>query len=210
MDLKINFMPINEHSVEVKCECFKYVEGIALGTPVCRHGNKYSPVSSPTLTLKEARDLSLKNGAKQEKAMQEYLQEDDITPTHSDWKEKNLSGELLVEATAYEYLKTDLKLTEWQARLIAGKIGVCARHAFAERLALAEKRQLTRIQKLVEDYQTPYPLDVFPEPWEGWQKEIQELASQKNRSIDCISAHYARWQEKLVLDYLLSKLQDNE
>lgn len=52
----------------------------------------------------------------------------------------------LVEKTAYEYLRIDLKITEWQARLVAGKLGVCADNILAQ----ARKDERDRIREKIK------------------------------------------------------------
>ena len=52
-----------------------------------------------------------------------------------------------------------------------------------------------------------YPLDIFPEPWEGWQKDVDELAKSHGQRIDRISAHYARWQHKVTKDDTLALIR---
>lgn len=53
-----------------------------------------------------------------------------------------------------------------------------------------------------------YPLDIFPEPWEGWQEDVDELAKSQGQRIDRISAHYARWQHKVTKDDTLTLIRD--
>ena len=68
-----------------------------------------------------------------------YPQDEDAST-----EDKTLSGAPLVEATAYEYLKTDLKLQEWQARLIAGKIGMCASNELSKAYARGRADEIKR------------------------------------------------------------------
>lgn len=53
-----------------------------------------------------------------------------------------------------------------------------------------------------------YPEDIFPEPPEGWQKELDEWAKNKGFRIDNISAHFARWQEKIVKDDIYTLIKE--
>lgn len=70
------------------------------------------------------------------------------------------------------------------------------------REALEEvKKEVSEIEK--------YPVSVFGEPWKGWEKDLQALAKSKGYDITNISAWYARWQEKLVKEDVISILQSN-
>ncbi len=60
----------------------------------------------------------------------------------------------------------------------------------------------------VEAMPDMYPVDIFPEPWAGWQEDIDALAKSKGRRIDCISAEYARWQNKVTRDDILTLIDD--
>jgi hypothetical protein len=42
-----------------------------------------------------------------------------------------------------------------------------------------------------------YPVDVFTPPWDGWQKDVDELAKQHGKRIDNISADYGRRYQKI-------------
>lgn len=63
---------------------------------------------------------------------------------------------------------------------------------------------LEEVEKEIEGLETAYPIDVFSEPWEGFEKDIDELAKLHGKRIDNISAYFARWQEKLAKERHLS------
>ena len=67
-------------------------------------------------------------------------------------------------------------------------------------------RLIDTIVEMVEKSQSPYPKDIFSEPWVGWEKDIDELAKSKGKRIDNISAHYGRMFEKIFKDNFLFNL----
>lgn len=60
------------------------------------------------------------------------------------------------------------------------------------------KSLLLALREGVEEIQSCYPEDIFSEPWEGWEKDIGELAKSKGMALDNVSACYGRWQEKVM------------
>jgi hypothetical protein len=86
-----------------------------------------------------------------------------------------------------------------------------------ERNNALRAKELGELREKISGMADPYPVEVFPEPWNGWQKDIDELAKTKGRRIDCISADYSRWQRKLakedtlrIVDELIDKPVDFE
>lgn len=73
------------------------------------------------------------------------------------------------------------------------------------------ERALREMEEESPDLSVNYPEDLFPEPWEGWQKDVDELARNKGFRIDNISAHFGRRFGKLALsqvrDTINRKLQ---
>ena len=73
-------------------------------------------------------------------------------------KPKFFITDTLTEQTAYEYLRVDLKIPEWQARLIAGKIGICAENEFSSHQATIIKELESQMKE--EDWETRQGISV--------------------------------------------------
>lgn len=65
----------------------------------------------------------------------------------------------------------------------------------------------TELVAKVKGMETKYPVEVFTEPPEGWQKELDEFAKSRGYRIDNISACYGRWQEKVVKEEIINLIQ---
>jgi hypothetical protein len=79
--------------------------------------------------------------------------------------------------------------------------------------AEARKEALQEAIAAVEKITTSHPLEIFSEPWEGWQTDLDRFAKERGKRIDNISAHFARWMFTLMKQdilKLLTALQSHE
>ena len=70
-------------------------------------------------------------------------------------------------------------------------------------------QQREEIVKEITNMPEHWPVDVFEEPWAGWQKDVDALAKTKGYRIDNISGNYARWARKVTLSDCLSLIEAN-
>lgn len=67
-----------------------------------------------------------------------------------------------------------------------------------------------RIAEIIKNQPDLYTTDIFRKPWDGWEKDVHELAKSKGFAIDNISAYYGRMMRKNLQDSLLSALQEEK
>lgn len=93
------------------------------------------------------------------------------------------------ERDRLEFLQNELNLTQMSAR----KADTLIKNIVSRSLAVSEAELIERVESIDN-----YPESVFGKPWDGWEKDIDELAKSKGHSIQHIAAHYAHWQEGVV------------
>lgn len=65
---------------------------------------------------------------------------------------------------------------------------------------------LEEVRIKAEGMPSRYPEDIFPKPWKGWEKDIDELAKSKGKRIDNISAVYGRMCEDIIKADLMAAI----
>lgn len=115
---------------------------------------------------------------------------------------KTIGEQLAIDEKRAEYFKTKstapVNISKDNKILVNASIDNL-KSFIRELLSTREKEIAEEVKEMPEKY----PVSVFPEPWEGWEKDIEALAKSKGRSIDCVSAWYGRWQEKLMKEGFL-------
>jgi hypothetical protein len=101
----------------------------------------------------------------------------------------NCGGEFLSESRVLDFIESELALRDTHHKSLRAK-------------------ELGEIRERIAEMANPYPVEIFPEPWDGWQNDIDELAKTKGRRIDCISAYYSRWQRKRAKEDALALLDE--
>lgn len=78
--------------------------------------------------------------------------------------------------------------------------------ALKEKMEEVRAATLVEVKERIEGWQQNYPLDIFSPPWEGWQKDVDELAKLHGKRIDNISADYGRRHQKLFTGQVLEAI----
>lgn len=68
------------------------------------------------------------------------------------------------------------------------------------------KHALEELRGEVKAWQEAYPITIFSAPWDGWQKDVDELAKKHGKRIDNVSAEYNRRAEKIWKEEFINLL----
>lgn len=121
----------------------------------------------------------------QESGKEYELEDGKLVPVAANDKEPTKEWKVLVRDWWYKYQDAGYELPE------TGRVEL--EDIFKQALSAREEALVEKVSGIDN-----YPESIFGKPWDGWEKDIDELAKSKGYSIQHIAAHYAHWQEGIV------------
>lgn len=113
-------------------------------------------------------------------------------------------------------------MTPLEKEKIREEVGEILDNVYTHEITIADgvEKTLTKLDSLLSERLEgkieeikgieKYQKDLFPEPPKGWQKNLDNWCKSQGYRIDNISAHFARWQEKVVKDDIINLLTPKE
>lgn len=79
-------------------------------------------------------------------------------------------------------------------------------HAHSNDFSNLRTATLAEVKEKIEGWVQIYPIDIFSPSWEGWEKDIDDLAKLHGKRIDNISAEYGRRHQKIFTHQVLKTI----